>query len=216
MYRSSHPLNGFDALAPLYDHLARWVFGGAILRAQRSQLQTLEESKNLLFIGGGSGEVLAELLRSSPELKVTYIDASSAMIARAQARLSPPELQRVTWVHATHEILLEPSHTQQRYDGVLTYFFLDCLRPDELLTLIDALEPRIRRWSLVDFVPQTRWWARHLITFMYLCSALTTDLPNRRLSPVPDWLKERGWRATRESSFARGLISAATFERPPD
>ena len=47
---------GFDRLAPIYDGLTAFVFGGAIRRSQTCFLGSLAESAEILVVGGGSKE----------------------------------------------------------------------------------------------------------------------------------------------------------------
>jgi tRNA (cmo5U34)-methyltransferase len=230
-----HPLNGFNRLAPLYDRIASIVFRGAILTAQRAVIKHLHQVDHALFIGGGSGDLLAEALRRHPQLSFTYLEASSAMIERAKLRLTPDESTRVEWVHATHEWLydtsyfergseediervqneveVEDSRTGRERRAIITCFFLDVLTEEEVERLIDFVTPHVSRWLFVDFCPSDSWWSRALLRFMYLCFRLTTGLVNQSLPDSPTLLMKRGWVGVERASFCGEMIHAISYKR---
>ena len=231
-----HPLNGFNHLAPLYDRIASLVFRGAILTAQRSVLNHLHQVDHALFIGGGSGDLLAEALRRHPQLSFTYLEASSVMIEQARRRLTPDESSRVEWVHATHEWLYDTSYFERRAEedkervqneveveesrigrerrAIITCFFLDVLTEGEVKRLIDFVTPHVSRWLFVDFCPSDSWWSRALVRFMYLCFRLTTGLVNQSLPDSPTLLMKRGWGVGERASFFGEMIHAISYKRP--
>jgi ubiquinone/menaquinone biosynthesis C-methylase UbiE len=76
-------LNSFDRIAPVYDRLADIVFGTAILDAQRTHLHALNDAREILILGGGTGRLLRDLLGQNAKSRVTYVEASQRMIELA-------------------------------------------------------------------------------------------------------------------------------------
>ena len=85
----------FDRIAPIYDKLSYLIFWGNIQRAQRFFLTSIPPQAPVLVIGGGSGDILIELLNYSTLRHITYVEASTAMLNRSKAEgcePSPEEL----------------------------------------------------------------------------------------------------------------------------
>jgi ubiquinone/menaquinone biosynthesis C-methylase UbiE len=161
---------GFDRLAASYDRLARLVFGASIHLAQRKWLDQIPSGSRVLWIGGGTGELLPEVLSRCADGTLTYVELSPQMIALAQKRrLRPHDQARVHWVLGDEQAL--PAEAE--YDVVLTFFFLDLFAPVPFEALMHRLDGRLRpggRWLWVDFLPQKgrrHWWQRMLLRLMY-------------------------------------------------
>ena len=203
-------------LAWMYDSLADLVFGGEILRAQRALLTSnvacLSQSKCILWIGGGTGRVLNELLSLAPHAHVIYVEPSAQMLARAINNVDPRSTHRVRWVHRDHRWLWEPRAEAdlERIDVMITAFFLDVLPEEECRALALHASPRVRSWLFADFIPQRRRWAQALIAFMYLCFTIVTRIKQRKMLDLLGVLRREGWRtrhpAQPVNTFARGLI----------
>ena len=223
--KPNHPLNGFNRLAPFYDRLARLVFGGSIHKSQLALLPFLKGDEHLCMIGGGTGWVLKHYLTFYPQLRVTYIEASSTMIHLAQKHLTPEQACRVRWIHQTHEWLytaenpLDPNSDPYRkekkqdpfgrYQGWITFFFLDVLNPEELDTLfhwIDTYQKEHQKnhqdspqklqsqiWLFADFCPHSSLWKSALVHFMYWCFRWTTGLKNQKLSDYLTLFEKYQW-----------------------
>ena len=174
-------------LAWIYDSLADLIFGGEILRAQRTLLIThasdLIQSKCILWIGGGTGRVLNQLLSLAPHAQVIYLEPSARMLSRAIREVDACYTHRVRWVHRDHTWLWE-TRTEvdlEQIDVMITAFFLDVLPEQECRALARHASTRVRLWLFADFVPQRRRWAQTLIAFMYLCFTIATHIKQRKI-----------------------------------
>ena len=78
---NSTGFNGFDRLAPIYDPLARMIYGKSIVQAQTSFLSIIPPFSKVLILGGGTGWLLTELLRGHPTCEVWYIESSANMLS---------------------------------------------------------------------------------------------------------------------------------------
>ncbi|MEZ5976217.1 MAG: methyltransferase domain-containing protein [Planctomycetota bacterium] len=79
--------------------------GGAIWRSRVCQLEVLEPGQHVLFAGGGTGRAAVEAARRG--LRVTLVDRSPAMLARARRRAARAGVT-VTCIEADYNRLLEP------------------------------------------------------------------------------------------------------------
>jgi hypothetical protein len=89
--------------------------------------------------------------------------------------------------------VLEWSPLKKVFDLVVTHFFLDCFRPEQLQQIVDKLAFAARpnaSWLLADFqtplVGLQRWRATLILNVMYMFFRVVTRLPARSLaSPDP-------------------------------
>ena len=206
------PLTGFDRVAWFYDALATLVFGPALRNTQRAALAGLPDgAPHLLILGGGTGWVLAEVLRRRPAATVLYLEASPRMLARARARLRPGQLAQVDFRHGTQAALA----AHESFDAVLTFFVLDCIAapdlPDALARLHAALRPG-GRWLLADFRPARQGWQRLLLAAMFGFFRLTTRLRARELPDLAAALAARGLHGELKGQFYGRATEAVVFQ----
>ena len=80
----------FSATARYY-HLLEDLFIGPALQQTRvgqlNQLRFDERTARVLIVGEGNGRFLCALLKRYPELAITVVDSSAAMLEQAQQRL---------------------------------------------------------------------------------------------------------------------------------
>ena len=206
------PLTGFDRVAWFYDVLAALVFGPALRNTQRAALAGLPAgAPHVLILGGGTGWVLAEVLRRCPAATVLYLEASPRMLARARARLQPGQLAQVEFRHGTQAALA----SGESFDAVLTFFVLDCIAAPELPGALDQLRAALQpggRWLLADFRPARRGWRRWLLTAMFWFFRLTTRLRARELPDFAAALAARGLRGESKGHFYGGATEAVVFQ----
>src|SRR5687768_3158148 len=112
--------NNYDRLAPYYDKLAAMVYLGAVRQAQRSLLHLIPANGNILFIGGGTGKILDELLETCRPANVFYVEKSSRMLSLSQKNCRHAKVNRVHFVHGTEDNLAD-----RHFDVVITQFFFD-------------------------------------------------------------------------------------------
>lgn len=208
----------FDTLAPVYRTLEYTLFGRELDRARSCLDPELEACRSVLDLGEGDGRWLAGFLRRVPDARVTCVDASRAMLARAalRARAAGAEA-RVRFVHADARSF-DPGDA--RYDAVVTCFFLDCFTDAQLLPLVERLDAaltRDARWLYADFaVPTGRRaarCARALLRVLYAFFRLTTGIRANALPGVERALAVRGWTPRSVREHRGGLLRTIVFER---
>lgn len=219
----SHQSDDYRFLAPFYDRIAHLVFRGELLKAHHNIFiaaeNELARAKYLVWIGGGTGYCLDKVLIKAPQAKLIYIEASWAMMKRAQTRLDPKFSDRVEWILASHTWLFEAQQAQRWHDepidAILTFFFLDVLPKADCVTLMRwAKHQKVKAWLFADFIPQQAWHRKLFISFMYQCFALTTKIPQRRLLNHHDLFLQNHWREQESSAklSAGGLVKSCLFE----
>ena len=221
--KKPHRSDYYRFLAPFYDCLAHLVFRGELLKAHHNIVSAAEsdlaKAKCLVWIGGGTGHCINKILMKAPLAKLIYIEASWAMMKRAQSRLDPKFHDRVEWVLGTHTWLLEARQVQRWHDepidAILTFFFLDVLPKADCVTLIKwAKQQKVKAWLFADFIPQKAWHRRLFISFMYQCFALTTKIPQRRLLNHHDLFLKNHWVELEGSAklSVNGLAKSCLFK----
>jgi len=171
--------------------------GGILQRCRTSFLEEAKGCRHALLLGEGPGRFLTELLRADPSVEVTCIERSPRMITEARQQLSSADLARVRFEQADARIWFAPFNT---YDLVVTNFFLDCFRREELQALIRRISAAATpdaRWLLADFrEPECgwrRWRARAVLMLMYGFFRVMTGLSATCLTPPDAFLESAGF-----------------------
>lgn len=204
----------FDQLASHYRWMESVIAGGVLQRARIAHLSQLDEAQNILLVGEGPGKFLQALRTRRPDVPVTVVDGSEAMLvqARRSASTGPTE-----FISAD---LTDWEPPVARWDAVVTHCFLDCFPPAPLETVINTLARAVTPaadWLITDFTLPARGWRRrraHLAhTLMYRTFRLATGLTaNRWTDPAP-WLHDAGFELRARQPFNHGLIHADHWQR---
>ena len=202
--------NTYDALAPYYDFLSL-LLGKSYRESKLLYLDQLKEGDQVLYLGGGTGSNLPEILgRIGPDGSVHYIEASCQMIKKAKKRVTPEQRSSIVFLHQS-EFSKIPEHT---YDVVLTQFFLDILPEDEIEKLFKELDKRVSpntRWVFLDFFPVAgRKW---LIKIMIWFFRLSTGNPRKDLPAYAYYFGYYGWEVEEKKSLKSGFIQAWLLKR---
>ena len=143
----------FDTLAPHY-HWMEWLFAGKELqRCRTAFLHQLPPPANALILGEGDGRFLLEYRRAFPYARATVVDSSAGMLQRARKRLAQAGFGHsgITFVQADAREWQPPEAT---FDLIVTCFFLDCFREEELHSLIAKMARAAApsaQWLQADF-----------------------------------------------------------------
>ena len=208
----------FDRLARPYRGLEALAFGRTLERARFCFLDRLVDCRSILLLGEGDGRCLERLAVIAPSAHIHCIDASRAMLARAETRLRPAARARVTFEQAD---VLRRSFPTAGYDAVVTLFFLDCFTADQVAGLIARVRPALQPgspWIFADFALPTggfaRWRARIWLKSLYLFFRWETGLAAQTLPPSEALLRAQGFRCREEQSLNRGFIRSAVYQAP--
>jgi len=215
------PVDHYRRLARIYRGIEYLAFGRDLERARFSFLDQLSGCQSILILGEGDGRCLARLIKIATQARIQCVDRSAAMLAGAATRLgSDAERSRVTFREAD---ALTLDFSTERYDAVLTLFFLDCFTPEEVETLVRHLQPSLTpeaKWLFADFdIPENRgafakvrarFWLWILITFF----RWQTQHTAKALPPSETILRRAGFRLASEKIFQFGLVRSAVFIQP--
>lgn len=196
----------FDWLAAHYRWM-EWVLAGSKLqRCRTAFLATIPRPRRVLLLGEGNGRFLAAFCRQFPEARVTCVDASPRMLQQARARLQRAGgfTEKVEFVTANVGAWDFPV---AEYDLIVTHFFLDCFRPDQL----DELIPKIAasgkagaHWLVADFcrAPQgwRRWRSGLILSLMYWFFERFSRLPARELTEPDRRIQTQGFHLEQRQS----------------
>lgn len=132
----------FDAAAASYNRLVAaspGYYRNLARSARRMQLPAGGAGLHLLDLGCGTGASTLALLAAAPRARITAVDASAGMLAKARQADWP---QRVSFVHAPVEQLASAG-VHGPFDGILAaYLVRNLLDPDPVLaTLCKQLAP---------------------------------------------------------------------------
>jgi ubiquinone/menaquinone biosynthesis C-methylase UbiE len=206
-----HSENDFDSLAHLYDRLGFVVFGDTILQAQRALLSQVPAQATVLFIGGGSGRVLPQLLAQNPK-EIWYVEKSAKMLALARQQV--PADDRIRWIHGDEA---HPAVSSQQFDVILTFFLLDLFEESSLQALMRRLSQRLRpggKWLVADFNPAANGVvSRLLYRSMYGFFRLTSRVQASHLPNYPVYFDKIGLTLKDKKLFYRRIIQSLLYEK---
>ncbi|CCH01157.1 methyltransferase type 12 [Fibrella aestuarina BUZ 2] len=201
----------FDFIAPVYDKLAQLVFGRALLTAQQAAWWQVPAGSDVLILGGGTGTLLPRFLRDKRPQRVLYLEASAAMLQRAQQTAANPS--QVEFRYGT-EASLEPT---DQFDAILLPFVLD-LYPNATLQaqlvprLLAALRPNGALY-ISDFGQPRTWQQRAVMAAMLLFFRVVARIPVRHLPDWPAVLTRLGLVEQQSQTFRGGQLRVGRWVR---
>ena len=209
----------FDTLAPFYRSMEFVSAGGLLQRCRTSFLDEVADCQRALLLGEGPGRFLVELLRKHPQVEVTCVESSARMIQEASRMVKRIGLsdKRVRFVQSDALTWVAP---EGAFDLVVTHFFLDCFRRDELEMLVPkvaASSTAEARWLLADFREPNRGWqkwrARGMLALLYLFFRFATGLSATRLTPPDNLLRAAGFRLAGRRIGNFGLVHSDLWQQ---
>lgn len=157
-------------------------------------------------MAGGTGVNLAEIVeRVGKDGRVVYVEASSRMIARAKKRIPAPLSSQVIYLHQSDFFQLP----KEKYDFVLTQYFLDILSDKDISGLFEAIELRTdsnSHWIFVDFFEVKE--KKNLLYLMISLFQIFNLNPRNDLPQYSRHFSFYGWKIKQEQSFEKGFIQA--------
>ncbi len=204
----------FDRIARWYDRLAFGVFGNRLHLAEQHTLQYLPNEGRLLWVGGGTGKSLPDILHARPKLAIDYVDTSSRMLALSRARIESRDMSRIRFLDSLSPVL------QEEYSVCLFSFVLDLFSETELSEKLDVWLSGLTSDGVIlvaDFFhPPPGFWksvSRGLFPLMYQFFSLTTGLSHHCL---PDWQRALANRELIETPVYEslgGMVRAGIWQR---
>lgn len=204
----------FDPLAPFYGAMEFLAAGGKLQRCRLEFLDEIPKPRQVLLAGEGHGRFLPECVRRFPEARIVVVDSSERMLGIARDKVEP---ERVEFIHAD---LLNWLGPPQRFDLIVTNFFLDCFPPDELAVVVGRLGEMAApdaNWLLADFEIPTRTLARLrsriIVTILYGFFRIACGLKADSLVSPDAILQKAGFSKQRRMTSEWGLLKSEWWGR---
>ncbi len=209
----------FNRLAAHYHWMEKLFAGGLMQRCRTAFLPQTRGCRRALLVGEGTGLFLAELLRTNQEIQVVCLEHSSGMVAQARQRLVRAGLDD-SRVQFQQTDALRWTPPEQGFDLIVTNFFLDCFRTDQLQWLVPLLAKGAATdaiWLLADFrLPEGGWRrARAIMNLaaLYAFFKIFTSLPATWLTPPDSFLITAGFRLEDRRLASFGFAHADLWRR---
>jgi ubiquinone/menaquinone biosynthesis C-methylase UbiE len=209
----------FDVLAPHYRWMEFVAAGEKLQRCRVAFLGRVMDAKKVLILGDGNGRFLLECRRKLPHAKITSVDASARMLALARRRLAKNDANNkpVDFICADALAWTPP---ENYFDLVVTHFFLDCFRSEQVEALIRKLArasaPRAN-WLVADFqtaakgIPRQR--SRAILWMLYKFFRVATRLSAAELTPPDVFLQRNGFELHERQVHDWGLLHSDCWQR---
>jgi ubiquinone/menaquinone biosynthesis C-methylase UbiE len=209
----------FDVLAPHYRWMEFVLAGDKLQRCRTAFLDRVAESNKVLILGEGNGRFLLECRRKLPNAKITCVDASARMLARARERVAGQGGYResIDFVCADALAWAPP---EPGFDLIVTHFFLDCFQPGQLESLVAKLARAAApgaNWLLADFQSAAAGWQRYrsrlILWMMYRFFRVVTRLPATALTSPDVFLERNGFKLRERELRDWGLLHSDWWQR---
>ena len=199
----------YDHLAKHYDFLSRLVFFKSQVCAQTEQLNYLEDCKNLLIVGGGTGWILKELNGLSNPINITFVETSAKMV----------DLAKKVYTHHKVDFVLQDIERYKadiKFDSVLTPFLFDNFddsKAEKVFEQIDVMLVEKAIWIYTDFSLDGKWWQNILLKTMYLIFNLIKVVKVNTLPNMQNAFATYGYELRNEKLYYSGFIEAKVYQK---
>jgi len=203
-----------DRLAPWYRWVEYVAFARALEASRFAFLHRLAGARHILVLGEGDGRALARLLAVAPNACVDVYELSGQMIALARQRIA--NSPRVAFEQGdARNCIWPPNH----YDGVVTFFFLDCFPEAEAAQLVRSIVTAMAPgglWLVSDFaIPERGWQRLHAQVWtwvMYRFFNIATALKTRKLPGIEKLISDAGVQRVASRETRCGLIRSQVWK----
>lgn len=172
----------FNRIAPYYDALAKMVYGNKLIEAKKTFFHLIPEQAHILLMGGGTGNILNDLLSLKPSAKIDYMEPSHRMLRIAEKNLRADFWTRVNFICGDEHLIPQ----EVDYDVCTSFFVLDCFTQSHALSFSRQITSTLKPgglWLFADFFPAENTTHRLLTRAMYgffrvVSSVETTVIPD--------------------------------------
>ncbi|WP_339695059.1 methyltransferase domain-containing protein [uncultured Roseivirga sp.] len=199
--------NNFDLIAPVYDGLAKVVFGRNLKKIQTHFLPLIPGNANVLIIGGGTGWIINELFNTDFKGRLTYVEASEKMISLSKKNCVKDS---VNFIHGDESAI----PLGQKYDVIITNFFLDVFsepRLDQVMTTLSEKLDKDGIWICSDFQNNGRFSHQLLLWLMFRFFKITSKLESKSLLNFDLKFKKIGHSRSENFTLMNGLIFSSVY-----
>ncbi len=209
----------FDRLARCYGVLEAFAAGGKMQKCRLAFLDDIPVPRKVLLAGEGHGRFLLECVRRYPEAMIVVVDSSIGMLQVARNKLALLETAnvRVEFVHAD---VLHWDAPVEKFDLIVTHFFLDCFVADSLAGVVarlGMLASPDAHWLLADFQIAPTGWAglrcRVIVGLLYRFFRVVCRLKADSLTCPDEDLEMAGFHRHRRTTSEWGLLKSEWWRR---
>jgi SAM-dependent methyltransferase len=202
----------FDVLAPHYRWMEMVLAGSKLQRCRTAFLNQVRGAKKVLIVGEGNGRFLLECARQLPNAKIVCVDASARMLDAARWRVAGQgwNHERIQFICADALTWIPP---EDGFDLIVTHFFLDCFRSDQLEKLIGKFAGAAAfsaNWLLADFQSAhagfNRFRSQAILWLMYRFFRIVTRLPATELIRPDEFMEHNGFTLRERRVSEWGLL----------
>jgi ubiquinone/menaquinone biosynthesis C-methylase UbiE len=208
-----------DRIAKIYQFLEFLAFGSSLQKSRVEYISEVADAQNILILGEGDGRFLEYFLTVNARGKIDCIDSSAKMLGCAKSRISKNFPDRISSINFIHEQIEDWKPSEEKYDLIVTHFFLDCFKSNEIDVLVERLNSCAKpnaTWLLADFhIPENpllkfrAWvWTKALYLFFGKSTGLKT---NRLINPALS-LRAK-FDCKKQKFFQLGLLKSELWKR---
>jgi tRNA (cmo5U34)-methyltransferase len=211
-------IEGFNKIAPFY-HAVSMIC--SLNRIHKSQMWLLSKKMNFsktLIIGGGDGKFLIEAIKQGLSEQYYYVDLSDAMIKLAHGKIEkqlPLSLDSVVFICGSYQDI--PNN--QKFDLIITPYFLDCLSEGELSLVMAKLHAQLTvegTWYFTDFnIPKDKtlnFIFKNIIQLLYRILNLFCDMGVNHLPDFNNEFCKYKFTLLHEEYFIGGLLVSRIYK----
>lgn len=202
--------NDYNRIASVYDLICRLVFGSSIVDAQKAYLGRLPKEGKVLFIGGGSGLLLKELVLIRPLLEIDYIDSSAKMIRSSRSMLKNLR-HKVEFIKGN-----ENSIPSEKYDAIITFFYLDLFEFNYRKSVFKTLNQKLKNkglWLISDFNKPRNWHQKFLEKLMFCFLEIMTGIESRGIENYQELFHGSSFDKLEETQYFSGFIFSSIYHK---
>ena len=206
-------LNRFNGIAPMYDRMARLIFGQELERAKRHYLNYIKDGHKILYLGGGTGSILPDLVEKHHNLQIDFVEASDKMIELAKAKVTHTGTCTINWIHGTEDNIPHKEY----YDIIITNFLLDLFKHEDLEAMMPKIGDSLKKegfWIFTDFHARTKGIKnRILVRLMYFFFRMIGAIKGNRLLRYGLYFEKIGFRRMAQERFYKDLVETRVYGR---
>ncbi|MBO9700742.1 MAG: class I SAM-dependent methyltransferase [Sporocytophaga sp.] len=209
---------GFNRLAAIYDYLLLIPPGRGFIKSQNELIPLLPQKKSCLIIGGGTGTFLRSLIISGKVTRIVYLDISEKMLSQASNKIKDLNQKcNVEFRRGSLDRITE----DEKFDLIVTNFFLDLFSPDEVKAWIRLIHNKLSEEGLFYFTDLQISRGKTFKTFMnniyikmlYFFFRNTTAISGKTLIDLRTEILQSGFNVVYEKGYLKELFYSAIFKK---
>ncbi len=163
-------------------------------------------------MGGGTGNILNELLSEREELMVDFIDPSEKMVGIAEEKLKINFRNQVRFICGDHRNI--PAKTE--YDAVTSFFVIDCMKQKTAEEFAEAITKQLKQngmWLFADFFQTQNYLQKGILWFMYRFFRITARIAASELPDYNRIVNSIKFKEVADKKFLGGFVQSKVYRR---